>query len=161
MKILITVASLFLYIFFYTSSAFSYFTYQAMITSGDMQFEGRESESFTESQLGLTYSFNPTFSIQASAIARFVENDENYYGGQVLAPISSGIMPSTLSLRAYLAPGFRVLRGFEAPVMEGGVSTGFRSLRLGVGYRVIFNEAFSNGLEDESQIFFFTSFRGF
>lgn len=147
--------------FFLVNTAQAFFTYHAVITTGDMQFEGQDSESFTESQLGLRYAFNPTFSIQASVLARFVENDENYYGGQVLAPITSSVLPSLLSLQAYLAPGFRVLRGFEAPLMEGGVSTGFRRIRLGVGYRVIFNEALSNGLEDESQIFFFTTFRGF
>jgi hypothetical protein len=151
----------FLFFFFSSLGANAYLTYHAAVTTGDMQFEGRSSESFTESQLGLRYSFSPVFSIQASLLARFVENDENYYGGQVLAPITSSVLPSLLSLQAYLAPGFRVLRGFEAPVMEGGVSTGFRSVRLGVGYRVIFNEALSNGLEDESQVFIFTSFRGF
>ena len=143
---------------FMINTAHSFFTYHAVVTIGDMQFEGSRSEKFTESQLGLRYSFNPTFSVQASVLVRFVENDENYYGGQVVVPITSSILSSPLYLQAYLAPGFRVLRGFEAPVMEGGVSTRFGHMRLGLGYRVIFNELFSNGLEDESQAFFFVTF---
>lgn len=146
---------------FWTQTALSYFTYNASLTTGRMQFVGFEAESFTESQIGLTYAFNPTFSVQATAIARFVENDTNYYGGQLVAPISSDILVEKLSLKAFLAPGFRILRGFEAPVIEGGVSVGLSGFRLGLGYRSIFNEAFDNSLEDESQIFFFGSFNGF
>jgi len=150
----------FLLFFAFTNTAYSYLTYNASVTTGDMQFEGQSAESFTETQVGLSYSFNPTFSIQASILARFVENDENYYGGQVLAPITSSVFPTLLSLQAYIAPGFRILRGYEAPVIEGGVSAGYKMARLGLGYRVIFNEAFDNGLKDESQIFFFTTFQG-
>lgn len=145
----------------WSQSAFSYFTYNASVTTGKMEFLGEGKESFTESQVGLTYAFNPTLSIQATAIARFVENDENYYGGQVVVPVSSRLLSNQLSLRAYLAPGFRVLRGYEAPIMEGGVSVGLSGIRLGLGYRAIFNEAFDNGLGDESQIFFFGAFNGF
>ena len=158
-KALLIFLALFLCIL-YANGAQAFFTYHAVITTGDVQFKGRESESFTESKLGLRYSFNPTFAIQASVLVRFIENNENRYGGQVLTPITSDLFPNFISLQAYFAPGFRTLGGYKAPIMEGGLSTGFRRIRLGVGYRVIFNEIFSNGLEDESQIFFFTSFRG-
>jgi len=152
---------IFLVLFLWSTQAFSFITYSASVTTGKMQFVDSGSESFTESQVGLSYAFNPTISLQAMAIARFVENDENYYGGQLTAPISTNLIADKISLRGYLAPGFRVLRGYNAPVMEGGVSFGLNTVRLGLGYRVIFNEAFDNGLEDESQIFFFGNFNGF
>ena len=145
---------------FWSNVSYSYFSYHAVVTNGDMQFEGRRANNFTESQIGLRYSFNPTFSVEVSGIARFVENDNDYYGGQLLTPVTSNVF-SFLSLQAYLAPGMRVLRGYWAPVIEGGITAGFNSLRFGVGARQIFNQAFSNGLEDESQLFFVVGFRAF
>lgn len=152
-----SVVLVFIISIFFSSSAFCNLTSRLSFSSGSMQKTGQTSNSFTELDLGLRYAFDDTFSVQGSFLTRFVENDEKYYGGQLGAPISLEIGNADFSVQSYLAPGYRFISGYHAPMIEGGVGLKLDVFRVGVGYRLAFNGLVKNGLEDESQLFIFTT----
>ena len=142
---------------FLSTQALANLTSRLSFSSGSMQKTGQDSNSFSELDLGLRYTFDETFSVQGSFLTRFVENDEKYYGGQLIAPVSLEIGSPQFSVQSYLAPGYRFLSGYHAPLIEGGVGLQLDIFRVGVGYRLVFNGLVKNGLEDESQLFIFTT----
>lgn len=141
----------------FSPHAFSGLTSRLGFTTGSMQRTNQNANNFTELDVGLRYAFDETFSIQGSFLTRFVENDEKYYGGQLMAPVTLEIGNTQFSVQSYLAPGYRVIGNFHAPMIEGGVGLKLDIFRLGLGYRLAFNGLVKNGLEDEAQLFIFTT----
>jgi len=152
-----TLCALLILMTLFSNQAFALLTSRLSFSSGSMQKRDAPSNSFSELDLGLRYRFDETFSLQASYLARFVENDERYSGAQLILPISLELGDSRYSLESYLAPGYRFISGYQAPLVEGGIGIKLNIFRIGVGYRSIFNGLVKNGLEDESQLFIFTT----
>jgi hypothetical protein len=132
----------------------------ANVTAGKMQFNGSEQIGFTETQLGLSYPISSFAQVQASGLVRFADNDEKYFGAQLSLPVTTSPIVDSDLVQTYIAPGFRTMRGYEALLVEGGVSLNYSDIGLGLGYRLILNEVFDNGLQDESQVFFYSTFNG-
>ena len=132
----------------------------ANVTSGNMQFGSGGQIGFTEAQLGLSYPISSFAEVQASGLVRFANDDEKYFGAQLALPVTTAPIIDSNLVQAYIAPGFRTMRGYEALLVEGGISSNYSGIGLGVGYRLILNEVFDNGLQDESQIFFYSTFNG-